>query len=110
MGLRSEGIFIAEVASEPGSPGQPSLQEGTPNANVTDAGTEVQSPPVYPTGNWLIFDPDGLRSVFPDEIADIAEAQHQLLFHEELYRLYFPPQLFQEVEAERLADETGGVN
>lgn len=106
---RSQGIFIAEISESPRSIGQPSIQDGLPGGSVDVANTGVKAPPVYPTGNWLVFDPDGLRETFPDVIAEVAEAQRQLLFGEDLYQHFFPSQLLSQLEVDRMIDDQGGL-
>jgi hypothetical protein len=98
---REQGVFIAEVSTEPMSPDQPSILEGLPGSQLKLGMTDEPGPAVYPTGNWLVFDPAGLAEIFDEDIVRAADRDGHLLFGVEMYRAAFPPEMLRELEAER---------
>lgn len=88
---RNEGITFVEVSTAPNFVGQPSLLEGLPKEAVVNDVTPGAIPgrpvlPVYPTGNSLVFNPDGLAECFSQEFVEALGDGRQVLLPVEVYQ------------------------
>jgi hypothetical protein len=110
---KTEGVSIIEVAFEPQERGQPALLDGLPAVGkVHDVALgEGTTQPLYPTGNWLVFDPKGLSQIFDEDLIGALDETgfEQILLPVEQYQGLFSEAAMLFAERE-LVESQGGLN